>query len=525
MKPLIERATIPDQPGVYLFKDADGDIIYIGKANSLRARVSSYFTNADHSPKTQLMISRIADAEFILVDNEVEALLLENRLIKQHKPKYNILLKDAKSYAYIKVTDERFPRILSTRRVTKDGTYFGPYPDGTSRNDLVQLIIQLFKLRTRKEVCKRPCLNYHLGLCSGPCIGAVSAEEYQHQVEEAKRFLHGDTEHTTERLTHEMHAAAHALKFEEAQEKKRQLEAITILHEHQKVDRITRVDQDVVALHVAGRTATFALLSIVRGVIRGKRAFRFELQDGLFEEFLKSYYTQHPLPNELIVNQAFWTDEHEKTTLEEYFARKRGATVTITCPQRGDKRALARLAEKNASLQDATLLKLQEALGLARPPIVIECFDASNLGSEHLVAAMTRWVNGEPDRNGYRRFELKSFTGKNDDFAAINEAVRRRYARLKQADDPLPDLILIDGGQGQLAAALAALTTVGLTLPVVGLAKKEEALYLPGRDAPLRLDANAPEMLLLRRIRDSVHRLALSYNQKKRQMKLRAETK
>lgn len=521
---MIDPKTLPQEPGVYLFKDGEGNIIYVGKAKNLRARVRSYFSGNDHSAKTIVLVRQIRDCETIVVHNEVEALLLENKLIKQHKPKYNINLKDAKTYAYIKITDEKYPRILSTRRVTKKGEYFGPYTDGTARHEVVQLAVKLFQLRTCKTLPKRACLNYHIGLCTAPCTHNVSDEEYAQQVEHAREFLKGKTKPVINRLEKEMQRASHSQKYEVALEKRRQLDAVTVLDKRQSVDTIQRFDQDVIALEQGEKHAIIALFSIKKGVISGKKEFTFEFSEGLLAEFIKLYYSENYVPSELIVSEEFWEDTQEREAIEEYLARIKGAHVHITHPQRGQKRRLIELALKNAVIEDESLIAIKEELNLPQVPSIIECFDISNLGSEDIVCGMTRFVHGRADKRGYRKFKIRTTSGQ-DDFAAMHEAVLRRYTRLLNENRPMPNLILIDGGKGQLGAALNALRKLSLQLPIIALAKREEEIYLPEEDEPRLIDKSSSMMLLLRRVRDETHRFAITYQKKRREIKFREETR
>ncbi len=521
---MIERQNIPNEPGVYLFKDEKGEIIYVGKARNLRSRVSSYFSGKDHSPKTQHLVKHIRDHQFIIVDNEVEALLLENRLIKKHWPRYNIALKDSKTFAYLLMTDEKFPRLLTVRKPGKKGTYFGPYVDGGLRHELSELATRLYKLRTCTTLPKKACLNYHIGLCTAPCIGAATPTQYLLQVEGAKKLLSGKTEETVKQLEREMQRASAELKFEVALEKKRHLEAISHLQERQKVDLVKRIDQDIVALVKQESMAIIELLSIKRGVLMAKKEFKFEYEPEVFGNFIKMYYSQRQIPSEIIVNQAFWADEAEREALEGYLGALHQGIVALTLPIRGEKLELVKLAEKNAqvSSESRALTELKDALNLSDVPSTIECFDISNLGSEHVVAAMTQWVNGKPNKSGYRKFLIRGQSAQ-DDFAAMAEAVLRRYSRLVAEKESLPNLIIIDGGLGQLNAALGSLGKLGLQIPIFALAKENEEIYLPGSSEPLRYPKSGRMMLLVRAIRDSVHKFVLNYNRKRREMKMRDE--
>ncbi len=509
---------LPTEPGVYLFKDASGTVIYVGKAKNLRARVRSYFGKSVSS-KVALLVKNIDSIDHIQVDNEVEALLLENRLIKQHQPRFNVLAKDGKTFAYIKITDDPYPRIVSTRKVSERGTYFGPFIDGRLRNELVSLVVQIFHVSTCKPA-HRPCLNYHLGLCLGTCIGAISVEEYRENVRQAVAFLRGDYRPTLKRLQREMTIASQQQRYELALEKRNQIEAIDLLRSRQKVDRIKRVDQHVIAMQHSTQTAKVVVFPIIRGVISGKREYTFEYEPEILLNFVKMYYSQRAIPNEIILSQPIWESDSDRAVLEAYLSRLRGSKVTLTLPVRGEKKALVALALKNIGVADAALIELQRQLSLPKPPRVIECFDISNLGREHVVAGMVQWVDGKPNKKEYRRFEIKSVEGQ-DDFASMREVVARRYARLLREGKPLPDLIILDGGKGQLSAGRDALRELKSDIPMIALAKQEEEIYRPGVASPFRFDKMSRPMLLVRSIRDSVHRFALSYNRKKRHMQLR----
>lgn len=520
-------SSIPKNPGCYIYRDEKKEIIYIGKAKNLVNRIRSYFSNSgDQSVKTKHLVARIKSIEWIIVDNEVEALLLENNLIKKHKPKYNIDLKDNKRYAYIKITDESFPRILSTRTVTKDGSFFGPYTDGYQRIQLIRTAVSIFKLRVCKKLPKHACLNYHIGICSAPCIKNVTKEEYSLQVAQAKDFLKGNVEQTTKRLIDEMNTYSKELKFEKALEKRNQIDAINRIFEKQKVERIERFDQDVIAFVKHNEQVIVYIIKISRGVMGGKEEYRLDYTNDVFEEFIKRYYETRNIPREIIINVKFYEDEKDKGVLEEYLSKIRNGSVNITLPERGDKKSLTELAEKNAVInleENKTLKDLQEALNLLEYPKIIECFDISNLGYEHIVAGMTRFVDGRRDKSGYRKFLIKSTAGKQNDFASIGEVVYRRYKRLKNERSGYPSLIMIDGGQGQLSMALRSLKHLGLKIPIISLAKREEEIYIPGEKEPLKFDKNSKMMLLLREIRDSVHDFVLGYNKKRREMKMIGE--
>lgn len=520
---MIHLSSVPQNPGVYLFKDSESLILYIGKAKNLHKRVSSYFNSVVKDVKTTLLVRHIDSVDFIIVDSEVEALLLENKLIKQHKPKYNINLKDGKTFAYIGLGLEKFPRIFSTRSVLKKVQLFGPYTDGYARRQLIDLSVRLFKLRVCRTLPKRACLNYHIGLCSGPCIGAVNEGEYGLQVKEATAFLKGDTQKVLITLHEEMNAASLAQKYEVALEKKRMIEAVEHLDEKQKVDLVKQFDQDVVVMEQEDGKVVIVLFSISKGVISGKKEFRFDDTSDIFRSFITMYYSQNYVPHELIVNVDFG---EECSVIEEYLSTFSHRAVRVTLPIKGEKKQLVELALKNArmALENVVLRVIQEKLNLPTLPMVIECFDISNLGDQFIVGGMTQWVNGKPNKKEYRRFEVRSIDSQND-FAAMKEVVYRRYLRLRDERKAMPDLIIIDGGLGQLGMAAGVLKELGLQIPIIGLAKQEEEIYIPGSDSGLRFDVNSPMMLLIRAIRDSVHRFVLSYNRKKREMDLKDEFK
>jgi len=520
----LDYSLIPKNPGCYIYRDNNQEIIYIGKAKNLVNRIRSYFSNSDLSIKTKHLVEKIYSIEWIVVDNEVEALLLENNLIKKHSPKYNIDLKDSKRFAYIKITDERFPKILSTRKVTKDGSYFGPYTDGYQRVQLIRTAVSIFKIRTCKVLPKHACLNFHIGICTAPCIKNVNEEQYNIQVKNAKDFLDGNMDDTIKILTDEMSQFSKELKFEKALERRRQLESISQIFEKQKVELIKNFDQDVIALIKHNEDAIFEIFTVSKGVISGKAEYRVPYEENVFEEFIKRYYTSRKIPYEIIINSD--SLESGKDILELYLSKLRNQKVIITLPEKGDKLSLIKLAEKNAYSnleENKTLAELKDKLNLPEYPKVIECFDISNLGYDHIVAGMTRFVDARPDKSGYRKFLIRYTKDKNDDFASMSEAVYRRYKRLKNERSEYPDLIIIDGGLGQLNASLKSLKALGLKIPIIALAKEREEVYTPNDKTPLQFDNNSKMMLLLREIRDSVHRFVLSYNRKRRDMRLREE--
>ena len=522
-----KSSEIPSAPGVYIYKDESGEILYVGKAKSLRPRVKSYFANGDQPAKTRQLLMHIRQIDWVIVNNEVEALLLENKLIKQHTPKYNINLKDAKTYAYIAFTREPYPRVLTSRKVSRKLESFGPYTDGYTRQDLQRLVVRVFKLRTCKNLHKRTCLNYHIHLCNAPCNGNITPEQYAEQVRQARAFLNGNYKETIELLNAQMQIASLNQKYEEALELRNQIASIRLLTGRQIVDNERRFDQDIMVFKRVGEKMLTVQMSVRKGVLLGKKEFSVDLQPQVEQEFLKAFYTTNRIPREILLNKPVWTEPAEKAALAEFFSAKRLAPVSLTVPRRADKLALVQLAEKNleSSLDaDPALIDLQNNLNLPLLPRLIECFDISNLGTEHVVSGMVSFKDAKPEKKNYRKFKIKTFTGQ-DDFAAMHEVVTRRYRRQMEEKNPLPDLIIIDGGPGQVNAAKAALQKLGLQIPLIGLAKEHEEIYLPDDPTPKAFPKNTRMMLLIRKIRDATHDFSLGYNRKRREMKTREEFK
>ncbi|MFH1442647.1 MAG: excinuclease ABC subunit UvrC, partial [Candidatus Micrarchaeota archaeon] len=505
----------------------------------------SYFSNSEQPTKTQLLVSKIRSIDWIVVGSEVEALLLENKLVKKHLPKYNINLKDSKTFAYIALTKEEFPRIMTTRKLNAKMEAFGPFTDGYMRMNLKEAAVKAFQLRVCKTMPRRACLNFHIGLCTAPCIGNVTKAQYGKQVENARAFLKGNYGGTLSQLEGQMAIAAHDEHYERALELRNQIASINLLTQKQIVDKDRDFDQDVMAFRRLGERMLIVQMGIRKGVLLGKKEFAVDLQTGVEQEFLKAFYSSNQIPKEILLNKECWFDEGEKAALEEFFAKNRGAPVHLVVPKRAGKLALIKLAEKNIEDnldKDSALLDLQTALNLPMLPRIIECFDISNLGREHMVSGMVRFFDGKPDKSNYRKFKINTVEGQ-DDFASMNEVVGRRYRGLMESIAQLagsvagnakmpgsqgfhaqfPDLILIDGGPGQVTAAKNALKSLGLQIPLIGLAKKYEEIYLPDETAPRKFDKMSRMMLLLRKIRDEAHRFSISYNKKRREMKLRGE--
>jgi len=507
---MIDLSTLPHAPGCYLFSNNTGEIIYVGKAKDLKKRVTSYFQKKDHDPKTESLVASIDAVDLMLTNTETEALILENTLIKKHQPYYNIDLKDAKRFAYIEITKETFPRIGIARRTTKGAaTYFGPFVSAAERDEVLRVVKRIFAVRPCRKLPKRACLRYHMGSCTGPCIGAVSKEEYHVQVDRASALLKGKAAELIKTLRIEMDERSRNMEYERALTLRNQIAAIERLGERQHVARPRQTDEDAIGYIVSGDTMYLMVFSVEQGLLAGKQEYSFDYREDAFEEFLVQYYADHVPPSELIVPVEI------DAAIGPYLSEKKGKSVQITVPKAGDKKKLLDLVGKNIEhsfLKNELKVKdLQASLNLAKPPAVIECFDISHLSGTSMVGSMVQFRNGEADKKNYRRFLIKSVEGI-DDFASIAEVVRRRYKRLIEEDGEFPDLIVIDGGRGQLSAAVGVEKELDLTVPVIALAKREEEVYLPGELLPLQLDRKGMALHYLQEIRDEAHRFAIAYN-------------
>ncbi|WP_066633541.1 excinuclease ABC subunit UvrC [Desulfolucanica intricata] len=547
---------LPARPGVYLFRDMAGEIIYVGKAVSLKNRVRSYFqSGANLTPKVRAMVPKIADLEYIVTDSEVEALILESNLIKEHRPRYNVSLKDDKSYPYLKVTlNEDFPRVFITRRVLKDGArYFGPYTRVGAVHETMRLLKKLFPFRTCKQKeppnRDRPCLNQHIKRCLGPCCGLVSKEEYKKAIDEICLFLEGRQDELVKSLKKRMEEAAEALEFERAAELRDQLQAVETIVEKQKIISSGREDQDVVAL-ARGISETCVMVFFIRGgKIIGREHFllRGTEDSGRAEvitAFIKQYYNQAEfIPREILLPEIV---EEEAGVISQWLSEKKEARVYLRVPRRGEKRRLVEMVEKNALLLldqieqerqarkddlQAALGELARALGLKKPPYRLECYDISNTQGTESVASMVVFEEGKPRKDQYRKFKIKTVEGPND-FASMQEVIERRFKRGKEERElintgqlstkdakfhRLPDLVIIDGGKGQLSAAREVMHGLGFSyIPTFGLAKQEELLFKEGEKDPVVLPRDSRALYLVQRLRDEAHRFAITYHRQLR---------
>jgi excinuclease ABC subunit C len=515
---MIDLASLPSDPGCYLFKNADGVIIYIGKAKNLKKRVSSYFQKTDHGAKTELMISEAVSLDFIITASEVEALILENTLIKKHQPRYNIDLKDAKSYAFIIISDDTFPRIGIARYQggKKGGTLYGPFVSAAERDQILSFIKQTFHLRTCRKMTKRACLRSHLGTCSSPCQGIISEPEYQYQVRSADLLLKGKNQDLIAELRETMNNHAQSEQYEQALIIRDQIAAIERLSERQYVQRQKQANEHIINYQTVAGTVYLILFTIERGTMTNKEEFVFSETEEFLEEFIIQYYATVKPPNELIL--PVLPDD----TIKDYLSDIRGTQVIITVPKQGAKKHLMDLVTRNIEASffagKMRLIELGEALSLPAPPEVIECFDISHLSGTGTVGSMVSFRDGKPDKKNYRRFKIKTVEGI-DDFAAIGEVVNRRYSRLIAEQKNLPDLIIIDGGPGQIHAAAEVLKRLGLSIPLISIAKREEEIYISGRRPPLSLSKKSPASLLVQEIRDEAHRFAITYQRQIRRKK------
>ena len=546
---------IPDKPGVYLMRDAAGDVIYVGKAASLKNRVRSYFrSQKSQPPKTQSMVKNIADFEYIVTDTEVEALILEYNLIKRYDPKYNVMFRDDKSYPYLKITlNEEFPRLEITRSIRKDGArYFGPYTSVGALNETVRLLRKLFPLRTCRQTAfeqrKRACLNAHIKRCYAPCVGAIDKERYGEMVREVVLFMEGKQEDLLARLRRRMEEAAANLDFEQAAKIRDQIQAVEAVLEKQKIVSCNNEDQDVIAMARGINEVCIQVFYVRKGKLMGREHFFLERTDQLSRQevmaaFLKQYYNRAAeIPPVILL-----ADEAEEMDLiQDWLTQVKGRKVVLHVPKRGEKLKLVEMVASNALVElreheedtrrktmktEEALLELQEYLNLDGLPSRIECYDISNISGTDSVGSMVVFENGTPKPSDYRRFKITTVTGP-DDYASIREMLRRRFKPRDQ--DPkksgdqdgsfgkLPDLVIIDGGKGQLSAARQVMVEMGVgDIPTFGLAEKHEELFMEGCQEPIILPRASQSLYLLQRIRDEAHRFAVSYHRGLRDKKLK----
>jgi excinuclease ABC subunit C len=517
----------PESPGVYLWKDAHGIIIYVGKAKSLKARLSSYFSGK-RDVKTRLLVSKAATLEWILTETEYEALLLENNLIKLHTPRYNINLKDGKTYPSIRITNEPFPRVFRTRRIIDDGSrYFGPYPSADVIDRYLELVKRLFPLRRCRTLRKRqtPCMYYHIGRCSAPCAGKTTREEYALQVERVATLLSGESEALVAVLRVDMETAATALQFEKAAAIRDSIQAIETFRGNSGVVDFIYGDRDYVAWAFDGSLVDFVVFQTRGGKLVGRDLFRersFGSEAEAAAEFMTAYYSRDRLPPP----EVFVKDASGLELAADFLRRDLGVDFRLAIPdERRHEAALAMavynatedLVKRRREAGDLEALEsLRLALGLENLPELIEGFDIAQLGGKHTVASLVSFRNGAPNKKGYRIFKIKSLEGGIDDFGAMREATARHYTHVANDESEAPDLVLIDGGRGQVNAAWEILDALGLDVPVVGLAKENEELWPHGAHEPIVLPKDSAGLRLVVAIRDEAHRFATGMNQRLR---------
>ena len=534
---------LPTKPGVYQFKNDKGKVIYVGKANNLRNRVKSYFHSNYSNAKTQVLVSKINDVELVVTDTEVEALVLENNLIKELKPRYNVNLKDDKSFPFIKVTNEPYPRVFSTRRVVRDGSkYFGPYTSVKSMKAALRTINQIFKIRSCKydindeTIAKKKfkiCLDYHIKKCDGPCEGLVSEEEYNEMVDEVVKVIRGRTDELIKDLEKKMNNEAEAMQFEKAGEIRDKIEQLKIISAKQKVVSNDFEDRDVISVAFEDKESACSIFNIRSGKLVGKKQLKLGLKGGeeldeIYNSAIKFYYGDFTeIPKEILLE----TEPSDRELLEEWLIQRAHRKVKFIIPQRGELKSLVKMCKENAILQlkeiqiqkmkkegsvPYSLSALQRDLRLKELPKRIECFDISNIQGSDSVASMVVFIDGKPKKSEYKKYIIKSVTGA-DDFASMHEVIKRRYTRLLGNKEPMPDLIIVDGGKGQLSTAVQVLIILGIKhYNIIGLAKRLEEVYFPGKSEPESIAKTSSGLKLLQQIRDEAHRFAVTFHRHRR---------
>lgn len=537
-------AEIPKSPGCYLFKSGKGEIIYVGKAKVLRNRVRSYFQEGTSKDgKTLVMVKKIEDIEWLATNNEVEAFILEANLIKEHIPRYNVTLKDDKSFPYIRITNEPYPQVFLTRRVVRDGSkYLGPFTNVAKVRQALKVVKKVFSIRScsyhindefiEKKKAKI-CLDYHIKKCEGPCEGLVSQKEYVAMVRQVEDYLNGKTSGVISYITAKMKEAAEAEEFEDAARFRDQLSTVKKRAESQMVESLDESDRDFIVIAVEEENACAVVLRVREGKLIGLEHFFLkglenEQSESILRQFIGQYYTTaEDVPKEVYSEFRL----NESITIEEWLGKKKGSPVRLMTPQRGKKKKLLSMAMKNANLHlkefilnkivradyvPKSLSALKNDLNMDKMPRRIEAFDISNIQGSDAVGSMVCFINAAPRKSEYRRFKIKSVEGP-DDYSMMREVLLRRYRRVLDEDKPLPDLILIDGGKGQLSAAVSVLKNLDLLdLDVIGLAKRLEEVYKPDQSEPQNISKTSPGLSLLRKIRDESHRFAITYHRKLR---------
>lgn len=537
-------SAVPALPGIYQFLNKDGKIIYIGKAKNLRSRIRSYFRSKLDSPKTEALVRKVVDFDIIATENEIEALVLENNLIKKHKPRYNVNLKDDKSYPYIRVTKEPYPQIFPTRDVVQDGSkYFGPFTDVKSMKQSLRMINKVFKIRSctyliDDEVIKQKkikvCLDYHIKKCDGPCEGLISVEDYGKMVNQVIKVLKGKTNILIDELKIEMLDASKQLNFEKAGEIRDRIEQLSVYSEKQKIVTNDFDDKDIISVAVEAKDVACTILIIRNGRLVGKRQLKFNAEvdedlENIYNAVLRSYYGEFvEVPHTIILETL--PSDHE--IMLDWLNSKAERKVKLTVPKiQSEAKSLLTMSKQNAILQlkDIQLQKMKKEgnlpyvlsslkrdLRLKSLPRKIECFDISNLQGTDTVASMVVFVDGKPKKSLYRKYIIKSVSGP-DDFASMQEVIQRRYSRLKEENEPLPDLIMVDGGKGQLSSAVRIINGLGYkNYEIIGLAKRLEEIFFPGISEAQTIPKTSSSLKLLQHLRDEAHRFAITFHRTRR---------
>jgi len=523
---MIDLSIVPQTPGCYIYKNKDNQIIYIGKAKNLKKRVSSYFLKKDLDPKTMALVSNIHSVEFIITNTELEALILESNLIKKNKPKYNIELKDSREYSYILLAQEKFPYLMVLKKKPVKGeVVFGPFIISGDRNNILSFVNRTFKLRTCFKIPKTPCIRYHIGYCTAPCINLVSQEEYMHQIKNAILVLQGREKNLIIDLEKKMKEYMYQKDFEKAIVLRDQIKAINYLKEKQNVETNKSYNQDLINYILNNNTCYLLVFNISKGVLLNKKEFIVPvLEDDFLDEFIIDYYSRKDasfLPDELILPKSINKDTQE-------YLKKIKKNIGFVVPEKGEKKELLDLALRNIEFSffstKTTLEILKDKLRLNEIPRIIECFDISHLSGTNTVASMVQFKDGKPNKSQYRRFKIKTIEeNKINDFASISEVVNRRYSGLLRENLPFPDLIIIDGGKGQLSSAKSAIESLNLDTMsrIISIAKKNEEIYSPELIYPLKLDKKSRALHLIQEIRDEAHRFAITYNKLLRKKEIR----
>ena len=540
--------SLPSKPGVYQFKNAEGKVLYVGKAQSLRSRVRQYFQKSRSADsRLDALVPKIRDLELIVTDSEVEALILEANLIKKLKPRYNVLLKDDKSYPSIVITNEPFPRVFVTRRIYKDGSkYFGPYTDVKTMRHALKTVRDIFMIRscnydlTNETISKKKykvCLDYHIKKCEGPCEGLVTREHYRAMIDQVAKVLKGKTEEVMRSLLSEMEKNSGELRFEDAARVRDRLKAIEVYNERQKVVDAKEEDRDIIAVTARGDDAAGVIFKVREGKVLGSRHYYLNNAEGkpegeMLEALMERYYLESDdVPPHILLSGGV----ESESLIRSWLAEKAGCEVVLDVPKMGDKAKLVAMVRNNAQylLDELEVQRLkrgdtfphavsalQKDLRIDAPPRRIECFDISNIQGIDSVASLVVFVDGKPRKSEYRKFKIKTVKGA-DDFASMQEVVERRYSRILDEGNPMPDLIMVDGGKGQLSSALDVLQKLGLSQqPIIGLAKRLEEVYVPSQSEPLSIPKTSPGLKLLQQIRNEAHRFAVAFHRSLRSKRI-----